>query len=95
MIIEFIPHSFGYWVLKPVNERIRAKIKSYLAGFNVSSEGDVLAQYDFERIEAARDFKLSKTEIRDLNNGYSIRKRVDNDLFLHWVGYDAHEGLRL
>lgn len=83
MVIRIEPHRFGYLVIAPVNKRERNRTSRYLAGWGVESDGSVLVN----QIEDL-PIDLSRSEVRDLEEGWALRKRLDPWTWGQLVGWD-------
>lgn len=90
--IEYSIDRMGCLRMRPVNQRLNKAIGKYLEEWKVAWSGDVFVQEDFN-IEAALE-GFTETERRDLDNGWSVTKLEDPWTWLHYVGWDAHEGVR-
>jgi hypothetical protein len=90
--VEFSEDRMGCLHLRPVNERLQGRIKRYLAEWKVGWDGDVLIQEDYNAEATLREH-LTGPEREQVRLGWSVTKLMDPWTFLHYVGWDAHEGV--
>ena len=85
--IKITAHRIGYYLANPLNQKLKKVIIDHLASWDVESDGQAFFQ---NKEMLLQSIKLSKSEIRDLDKGYSIVKKIDVWEFLHFYGWDSH-----
>lgn len=83
MILRIEATRYGGFIATPVSDRFKRKAKRHLAAWGIESDGSVF-------VPNVEDFPLdiSKSEARDLDAGWAIRKRIDEWTWGHLVGWD-------
>ena len=93
--IQFSADRMGNIIMCPVDKGFKARIKRYMRdeGYDKRHDGCVFAQEGFGASEVRG--MLRPANRRDLDEGYNVVQLMDPWEFLHWVGYDAHRGVKL
>lgn len=90
--VEFELDRMGSLLMTPVSQRLQGRIKRYLAEWKVGWDGSVLVQEDYN-IESALERHLDPTDRKCVREGWPVTVLVDPWEWLHYVGWDAHEGV--
>jgi len=90
--VKFHEDRMGCLHLTPLNERLQGRIRRHLAEFKVSWDGSVLIQEDYNAEQALEDY-LTPAQRRDVKQGWDVVVLMDPWTFLHYVGWDTHEGV--
>lgn len=90
--VTFEMDRCGCLLMTPVSKRLQGRIKRHLAEWKVGWDGSVLVQEDYNA-ESALEQHLTPSQRRDVDQGWPVTVLVDPWEWLHYVGWDAHEGV--
>lgn len=88
MLISVNIDRYGCLHARPVNEKTRRAIAKHVARFEPTADGTLFVQDNIQ--DTLDTFCLSRSQIRDLDDGWPLRIRVDNWTYLSMVGHDAN-----
>ena len=108
MKVRYEMNRYGHLTMTPVSKVMCRKIRVYLDEMRkellstVRSHHELpprvweneYVQQDTAIEDAIRDARFTPSEIRDLEQGWQVTKNVDPWEWLHWVGWDAAEGIK-
>ena len=89
MLIKIEKSNYGF-IAYPVSTKTKNIIKNNLVkNFNVKSDGTCFFQNLENLLDNLGDY-LSRFAKKDLQNGYTIKCRLDSWFFLHCYDYDSN-----